>query len=86
MDKGVLGRTRMAVSLCIPPSVEMGVRWTRGRVEWILHGGKGLSYDVEQSSDLRVWTPWRSVRNPDGRMTLTDDATDPIRAYRAIER
>ena len=57
---------------------------------WInLHGGKNIVYDLEQSSDLRTWTRWRSITNTsasNGEMTIPNDANQHMRAFRAIER
>ena len=54
-------------------------------VSWILRGGRNISYDIEESSDLLHWTPWGSVTNVSGQMTLTDDATNDFRVFRAVE-
>jgi hypothetical protein len=54
-------------------------------VSWILHGGRNIAYDIEESSDLLHWTPWGSVTNVSGQMTLTDDATNDFRVFRAVE-
>jgi hypothetical protein len=55
-----------------------------------LRGGKNIVYDLEQSSDLRTWTAWTSITNNLGangaEITLIDDAYQPMRAYRAVER
>jgi hypothetical protein len=61
-----------------------------GALRMNLRGGKNIVYDLEQSSDLRTWILWTSITNNsannDGEMTITDDAYQHMRAYRAVER
>ena len=68
-----------------PSKLEAVSRANPNQVTWILRGGSGIAYDLQESADLETWSPWVSVTNLSGRMTIINDATKGFRAYRAIE-
>jgi len=69
-----------------PPQIQVTGCRADGALQLRLTSEAGLPCVIESSTDLRNWSPWLTVTNPDGVITLFDPAPahSPHRFYRAV--
>jgi enediyne biosynthesis protein E4 len=69
-----------------PPRLEAGGQLPDGSFQLLLTGGVGFRYDIETSSDLKMWTPWIKVTNTNRTVSINDPAATKSaqRFYRAV--